>query len=63
MELSGIDTQKYSTHSTRSAASSKRKSMGMSLKIIIKCAGWKSEKTFAQHYDNQIEEEVDIRSQ
>ena len=50
MELSGIDIQTYSTHSTRSAASSKAKSMGTSLKNI-KDAGWKSEKTFAQHYD------------
>ena len=60
MELSGIDIQKYYTHSTRSAASSKVKSMGMSLKNV-KCAGWKSVKTFAQHYDKQIEEELDIR--
>ena len=61
MELSGIDIQKYSTHSTRLAASSKAKSIGMSLKNIIKCAGWKSEKIFTQHYDKQIEEERDIR--
>ena len=62
MELSDIDIQKYSTHSTRSAASTTAKSMGTSLKNI-KCAGWKSEKTFAQHYDKQIEEELDIRFQ
>ena len=53
MKLSGIDVQKYSTHSARSAASSKAKSMAMSLKNI-KYAGWKSEKTFAQHYDKHI---------
>ena len=63
MELRGIDIQKYSTHSTRSAASSKVKSMEISLKNIIKRAGWKSEKTFAQHYDKYIEEELDIRFQ
>ena len=63
MELSGIDIQKYSTHSTKSAASSKAKSMGMLLKCIIKRREWKSEKTFAQHYDKQIEEELDIRFQ
>ena len=45
MEVSGIDMQKYSTHFTRSAASSEAKSMGMSVKNI-KCARWKSEKTF-----------------
>ena len=59
IELSGIDIQKYSTHSTRSAASSKAKSMGTLLKNI-KCAGWKSEKIFAQHYDKHIEEELDF---
>ena len=48
MKLSDIDIQKYSTHSTRSAVSTTAKSMGTSLKNI-KCAGWKSEKTFAQH--------------
>ena len=62
MELSDIDIQKYSTHSTRSAASTTAKSMGTSFKNI-KCAGWKSEKTFAQHYDKQTEEELDIRFQ
>ena len=60
MEPSGIDIQKYSTYSTRSAAPSKAKSMETSLKNIIKCAGWKTEKTFAQHYDKQIEEELHI---
>ena len=39
MELSGIDIKKYSTHSTKSATSSKPKSMGASLKSIIKYAG------------------------
>ena len=63
MELNGIDIQKYSTHSTRSAALSKPKYMGMSLKNIITCVGWKPEKTFAQNYDTQIEEQLDIRFQ
>ena len=61
MELSGTDIQKYSTHSTSSAASSKAKSMETSLRNIIKCAGRKSAKIFAQDYDKQIEEELDIR--
>ena len=60
MELSGIDIQKYSTHSTRSAVSSKSKCMGMLLKNIARL---KSEKTFAQHCDKQIEEELDIHFQ
>ena len=47
MESTGIDIQKFSTHSTRSAAPSKTKSMRTSLKNIIECAGLKSEKAFA----------------
>ena len=50
MEINGPDIQNYfTTHSTRSAASSKAKSMEMSLKNILKCEGWKSEKTFTKH--------------
>ena len=60
MELNGVDIQKYSNYFTRSATSSKAKSKGTLLKNIIKCAGWKTEKTFAQHYDKQIEEELHI---
>ena len=62
MELSGIDIQKYSTHSTRSAATSKAKSVAMLLKTLQN-VGWKSEKTFAQHYNKQIEGELDIHFQ
>ena len=47
MELSAIDIQKYSAHSTRSTAPLKSKFMGMSLKIITQYTGWKSEKTLA----------------
>ena len=63
LELSGIDIKKYCTHSTKSATSSKPKSMGTSLKIIIEYAEWKSEKTFAHYYDKKIEEGLDIRLQ
>ena len=38
MELRCIDIQKYSTHSTRSAASLKAKSIGTLLKSIAECA-------------------------
>ena len=61
MELRGIDIKKGFTHSARSAASSKEKSVETSLKNIIKCAGRTSEKTFAQYYNKQIKEELDIR--
>ena len=57
MELSGIDIQKYST---RSASSSKAKSMGMLLKNITKCGGSKSDKTFTQHLHKQVQKELDI---
>ena len=62
MRLSGIDIQKNYTHSTRSAVSSKTKSIVLLLKNI-KCVGWKSEKRLFQHYDKQVEEVLDIRFQ
>lgn len=62
MELSGIAIEKYSTHFTRSAASTKAKPMEKSLKNI-KCAGQKSKNTFLLHYEKQTEEQLDIRFQ
>ena len=51
--LSGIDISKYSTHSSRSAASSKAKEKG----IPVDRAGWSNEKTFATFYQRPIESE------
>ena len=64
MEINGPDIQKYfNIHSTGSAPSSRAKSIEVLQKENIKCAGWKSEKTFTKHFNKQTEEELDIRIQ
>ena len=59
---SGISIHSYTSHSSRAAASSYAKSRGASLSTIIQSAGWKSERTFAQFYEKQIEEEVEFQN-
>ena len=54
---SGISIHGYTSHSSRAAASSYAKFRGAPLSTTIQSAGWKSERTFAQFYDKQIEEE------
>ena len=50
----GIDIEKYSLHSTRSASTSKAKIKGVSLTEINKAAGWKETSTFRTFYDKPI---------
>ena len=50
----GIDIEKYSSHSTRPASTSKAKIKGLSLSEINKAAGWKETSTFTRFYDNAI---------
>ena len=57
---SGISIHSYISHSSRAAVSSYAKTRGASLSTIIQSAGWKSERTFAQFYEKQIEEEVEF---
>ena len=59
---SGISIHSYTSYSSRPAASSYAKFRGASLSTIIQSAGWKSDKTFAQLYDKQIEEEVEFQN-
>ena len=59
---SGISIHSYTSHSSRAAASSFAKSRGASLSTIIQSAGQKSERTFAQFYEKQIEEEVEFQN-
>ena len=55
MKRAGIDITKYTTHSSRSAASSFAKKKGVPLKRIIGAGGWSHESTFATYYDKEIE--------
>ena len=54
MKASGIDTNTFTSHSCRSAASSKAKSVGVPLSKILENAGWSNERTFANHYSHDI---------
>ena len=54
LKLSGIDTSIYSSHSSRSAATSMARKKGMSLASIVKYAGWSNESTFARFYSKDI---------
>ena len=50
---SGIDTQKFSAHSTRSASTSKA-AASVSADIILKTAGWSDESTFRSFYKRPV---------
>lgn len=58
LKASGIDVNKYSSHSSRAAASSFANRI-VNVKTLIDAAGWSSEKTFATHYNKDIEEHID----
>jgi len=42
----GVDTSKFTAHSTRSAASSKFKTLGASVSEIMKCGNWNNNSTW-----------------
>ena len=62
MKESGISIYNYTSHSSRDVASSYPKSLRVSLSKIIQSAVWKSERTFAQFYEKQIEEKVEFQN-
>ena len=51
IQLSGIDTNLFKSHSVRGAAASKAKLSGMSIHDIVKVAVWATERTFATFYN------------
>ena len=57
--LSGVNTEKYTAGSVRSAATSKAKAMAVPVAHIMAKAGWSQETTFAKHYDKVIACDVD----
>lgn len=54
MRQSGIDVERYTSHSTRGATTSKAKQCGIPLSEILKVAGWSSAQTFADYYDKPL---------
>ena len=45
----------YSAHSTRAVSTSAAASAGVSLKVILKAAGWSGEHIFHRFYRRQLE--------
>lgn len=51
----GVDTTKFSAHSTRHASTSAAKRAGVDIELIRKTAGWsKNSKTFARFYNRDV---------
>ena len=57
LRQAGISDE-YASHSTRSAASSKAYSLGMSLSEINKAAGWSSSSVFEKYYNKPIQDNL-----
>lgn len=56
MLKSGIDIQKFQSHSIRGASTSKAKIHGVSMNEIMRVAGWKNDRTFATYYNKPVED-------
>ena len=54
MKSAGIDTNTFSAHSTRGAATSKAKRVGVSTSDILKAANWSSSSTFCRFYHRPL---------
>lgn len=50
----GIDTSKFSGHSTRADASAAARPAGLSVDNILAHVGWSNESTFAKFYDRKV---------
>ncbi|GFR79935.1 tyrosine recombinase XerD [Elysia marginata] len=54
MSQSGIDINRFRPHSTRSAAASHDAHRNVSLATILASVGWRSQSTFARHYNKPL---------
>ena len=55
MRLAGVDIQKYKSHSTRGAATSAARRLGVPLNLIMKRASWRNVESFAKYYNKDLE--------
>lgn len=55
LNMSGINSEKYKSHSTRGASASHALAGGTNLNAIMRNAGWRNAKTFARFYHKTIE--------
>ena len=58
MDMAGLDVAKYRSHSTRGAATSAAKRLGVPLNLIMRQASWKTASSFARFYDKKLEDDV-----
>ena len=54
LSLSGIDTDTFKGHSTRSASTSKALNQGVPLKEILKRGHWSTASTFEKTYRKEV---------
>ena len=57
LKLSGIDTNVFSSHSTRAASTSSAERATVSITTIMKAASWSNASTFRQFYNKPIQTE------
>ena len=57
LQKAGINTKKYTTHSTRSASTSAAAAASVDITTIMKAAKWSNASTFTKHYNRQVAEE------
>ena len=57
LKQAGIDTDKFTCHSTRAASTSCVKAAGLNLPQIMESSGWSNSSTFAKFFDKNIETE------
>ena len=55
MESAGIEVDKYKAHSTRAAATSKAKKLGLSVEQIVERANWSRVTTFKKFYHKEVQ--------
>lgn len=55
LKYSGIDIQKFQSHSVRGASTSTAKMVGVPINDILKVAGWSNEQTFAAYYNKPVQ--------
>lgn len=62
LSMAGVDTAMFRAHSTRGAATSASHRLGVSMRDIQECAGWKSDSTFSKFYHKPTANSVVART-
>ena len=62
LNMAGIDTEKYKTHSTRGAMISAGDRLKLHVETLLNHGSWKSERTMAKHYRKPLEEKQPVQN-